>query len=133
MFSTGRKMKRCNHSRWKHENRSMHFCCLPRSKDLIYLSSCYSATIADQIGGMSMPWLTCLSSECDLLMTGLLELIAYFACTISLKSASSCVDIRLCMELISDIDNRWQYPSVDRYRIVVLSVFNVFLLLSINH
>ena len=67
------------------------------------------------------------------MMTGLLELIAYFPCTINLKSASSCVDIRLSMELISDIDDRWQYPSVDRYRIVVLSVFNVFLLLSINH
>ena len=64
--------------------------------------------------------------------TGLLELIACCACTISLKSASSCVDIRLSMELTSDIDNRWQYPYVDRYRLAVLSVFNVFLLLSIN-
>ena len=36
------------------------------------------------------------------------------------------------MELTSDIDKRWQYPSVDMYRLVVLSVFNVFLLLSIN-
>ena len=52
------------------------------------------------------------SPECDLMMTGLLELIACLASTNSLKSASSCVDIRLCMELRSDIDNRWQYPSV---------------------
>ena len=36
------------------------------------------------------------------------------------------------MEMTSDIDNRWQYPSVDRYRLVVLSVFNVFFLLSIS-
>ena len=72
------------------------------------------------------------SPECDLMMTGLLKLIACFACTISLKSASSCVDTRLFMELTSDIDNRWQYPSVDRYGLVVRSVFNVFLLLSIT-
>ena len=36
------------------------------------------------------------------------------------------------MELTSDIDNRWQYPSVERYGLVVRSVFNVFLLLSIT-
>ena len=54
------------------------------------------------------------SPECDLMMTGLLELIACFASTISLKSGSSCVDTRPSMELTTDIDNRWQYPSVDR-------------------
>ena len=36
------------------------------------------------------------------------------------------------MGVTSDICNRRQYPSVDRYRLVVLSVFNVFLLLSIS-
>ena len=36
------------------------------------------------------------------------------------------------MELTSDIDNYWQYPSADRYSLVVLSVFNVFHLLSIS-
>ena len=71
------------------------------------------------------------SAECDLMMTGLLESIACFACTISLKSASSWFDIRLSMEVTFDIGNRWQYPSKNRYR-VVLSVFNVFLLLSIS-
>ena len=70
--------------------------------------------------------------ECDLITTGLLESIACFACTIILKSASSCVDTRLPMELTSDIDNRWQYPSANRYRLVVLSEFNLFLLLSMN-
>ena len=58
------------------------------------------------------------SPECDLMMTGLLESIACFTCTISLKFSSSCVDIKLSMELTSDIDNRWQYP-VDRYRLVL--------------
>ena len=73
------------------------------------------------------------SAESHLMMTGMLESIACFACTISLKSASSCFDIRLSMEVTSDIGNCWQYPSVDRYRLVLLSAFNVFLLLSINH
>ena len=72
------------------------------------------------------------SPECNLMMTGLLELIACFPCTVSLKSASSCVDIRLSMELTFCIDNSWQYLSVDRHRLVVLSVFNVSLLLSIS-
>ena len=102
---------------------------------LQYLSSCTSVTIEDQISGIKR--CQChvkisLSPECDLMMTGLLELIAWFACTISLNSASSCVNTRLSMEMTSDIDNRWQYPSVDRYMLVVLSVFNVFLLLSIS-
>ena len=70
--------------------------------------------------------------ECDLMTTGLLESIACFTCTISLKSTSSCVDTRLPMKLTSDIDNRWQYPSTNRYRLVVLSEFNLFLLLSMN-
>ena len=73
------------------------------------------------------------SPECDLMMTGVLESIAYTACTISLKSASSCIGTRLSMERASDIDNHFrQYPSVDRYRLVVRSVFNVFLLLLIS-
>ena len=72
------------------------------------------------------------SPECNLMMTGLLESIACFPCTVSLKSASSCVDIRLSMELTFCIDNSWQYLSVDRHRLVVLSVFNVSLLLSIS-
>ena len=71
-------------------------------------------------------------AECDLMMAGLLELIACFACTICLKSAASWFVIRLSMEVRSDVGNRWQCPSVDRYRLVVLSVFNVFLLLSIS-
>ena len=72
------------------------------------------------------------SPECDLMATGLLESIACFACIISLKSAFSCVDTRLPMELTSHIDNRWQYPFVNRYRLVFLSEFNLFLLLSIS-
>ena len=71
------------------------------------------------------------SPECDL-MTGLLESIACFACTISLKSTSSCADIRLSMELTSYTDNGWQYFSMDRYRQVILIEFNVFLLLLIT-
>ena len=70
--------------------------------------------------------------ECDLMMTGLLESIACFPCTVSQKSASSCVDIRLSMELTFYIDNSWQCLSVNRHRLVVLSVFNDFLLLSIS-
>ena len=70
--------------------------------------------------------------ECNLMMTGLLESIACFPRTISIKSASSCVDIRLSMELTLYIENSWQYLSVDRHKLVVLSVFNVFLLLSIS-
>ena len=73
-----------------------------------------------------------LSPECDLMLTGLLESIACFSCTISLKSASPCVDTRLSMELTSHIDNRWQYPSVNRYRVAVLSEFNLFSLLLIS-
>ena len=72
---------------------------------LQYLSSCTSATIEDQIGGLKR----CQCHDKDVCV---LELIACFASTNSLKSASSCVDIRLCMELRPDIDNRWQYPSV---------------------
>ena len=66
------------------------------------------------------------SPECDLMMTGLLESIACFASTTSLKSASSCVDIRSLMELRSDIDNRWQYPSVTGNSLL----FSVNLMLS---
>ena len=72
------------------------------------------------------------SPECDLMMTGLLESIACFPWTPNLKSASSCFDIRLSMELTFYIENSWQYLSVDRHRLVVLSVFNVSLLLSIS-
>ena len=72
------------------------------------------------------------SPECDLMMTGLLKSIACFAYTIGLKSASSCFDTRISMKLTSDIDNSWQYPSVDRYSLVVQSLFNIFLLLSIS-
>ena len=72
------------------------------------------------------------SPECDLMMTGLLESIACFPWTANLKSASSCFDIRLSMELTFYIENSWQYLSVDRHRLVVLSVFNVSLLLSIS-
>ena len=98
-----------------------------------YLSSCTSATIEDQTGGMKL--YEChdkvpVSPECDLMMTVLMELIACFTCTISLKFSSSCVDLKLSMELTSDIGSCWQYP-VHRYRLV-LSVFNVFLLLSIS-
>ena len=49
------------------------------------------------------------SPECDLMMTGLVELIACFTCTISLKSATSCVYTRLSMKPTSDIDYFWQY------------------------
>ena len=70
--------------------------------------------------------------ECNLMMTGLLESIACFPRTISIKSASSCFDIRLSMELTLYIENSWQYLSVDRHKLLVLSVFNVFLLLSIS-
>ena len=47
------------------------------------------------------------SAECGQIMTGLLESIACFACTISLKSASSGFGMRRSMELTSDIGSRW--------------------------
>ena len=39
LFSLCGKMKRCNHTRWKRENWSMHFCCLPESQHLTFALS----------------------------------------------------------------------------------------------
>ena len=48
----------------------------------------------------------CVSPQCDLIMTGLLELTACFSCTTSRKPASSCLEIKLQTKLISDNNNR---------------------------
>ena len=66
-------------------------------------------------------------------LTGLLELTACCACTISRKSVSSCLESKLSTKLISaDNDNCWQDPSVDKWRFVIVSMFNTFILFTIS-